>query len=149
MPEGMTFAQAATIPVVFCMAFYALFDLARLQKDETVLIHAAAGGVGQAAVALCQAVGVDIFATVGSQTKKQHLIDNFGIQADHILYRRDTTFAADIKRLTNNQGVDVVLNSLAGEFLRETWGCLSKFGCFIEIGKRDIVSNSHLEMGQV
>lgn len=147
IPEGMSFVHAAAIPVVFCTAFYALFDLARLQKGERVLIHAAAGGVGQAAVALCQTVGVDIFATVGSQTKKQHLIDTFGLQADHILYSRDTTFAADIKRLTNNQGVDVVLNSLAGEFLRETWGCLGKFGRFIEIGKRDIVSNSHLEMG--
>jgi NADPH:quinone reductase-like Zn-dependent oxidoreductase len=148
IPPGMNFEEASTIPVIYCTAFYSLFDLARLEKGERVLIHAAAGGVGQAAVALCQYLGAEIFVTVGSQSKKKHLMETFGLREDHILYSRDTEFATEIMRLTGNAGIDVVLNSLAGDFLQETWKCLSSFGRFIEIGKKDIVNNSYLEMGK-
>ncbi|PQE07313.1 polyketide synthase protein [Rutstroemia sp. NJR-2017a WRK4] len=146
IPDDMSFEDAATIPVIYCTAYNSLVDLARLCKGEKVLIHAAAGGVGQAAVLLCQMVGAEIFATVGSVAKKEHLMKEYGISEDHIFYSRDTSFAEAIKHATNGEGVDVVLNSLAGNALRETWECLAHFGRFIEIGKRDIVSNSRLEM---
>jgi NADPH:quinone reductase-like Zn-dependent oxidoreductase/malonyl CoA-acyl carrier protein transacylase len=146
--DAMTFKDASTIPVIFCTAFYSLFDLGRLVKDETVLIHAAAGGVGQAAIMLCKMVGAEIFATVGSVAKKEFLMTQYGIPEDHIFYSRDTSFAKSIKRSTNGQGVDLVLNSLAGDALRETWDSLAHFGRFIEIGKRDIVGNSRLEMAR-
>ncbi|KAG9237456.1 putative polyketide synthase [Amylocarpus encephaloides] len=146
--DNMSFEDASTIPVIFCTAYYSLFDLGRMAKGETVLIHAAAGGVGQAAIMLCKMAGVEIFATVGSVAKKEFLMRQYGILEDHIFYSRNTSFAKAIKRATKGQGVDLVLNSLAGDALRETWDSLAHFGRFIEIGKRDIVSNSRLEMAR-
>ena len=145
---NMSFEDAATIPVIYCTAYYSLFDLGHLTEGETVLIHAAAGGVGQAAITLCHMVGAEIFATVGSVAKKELLMSYYGLPADHIFYSRNTSFAKGIRRATNGQGVDLVLNSLAGDALRETWDSLAHFGRFIEIGKRDIVGNSRLEMSQ-
>ncbi|KAK2623593.1 hypothetical protein QTJ16_007147 [Diplocarpon rosae] len=146
--QSMSFEDASTIPVIYCTAFYSLFDLGRLIKGESVLIHAAAGGVGQAAIILCQMTGAEIFATVGSVAKKEFLMSEYHIPEDHIFYSRNTSFAKAINRATNGQGVDVVLNSLAGDALRETWDCLAHFGRFIEIGKLDIMSNSRLEMAR-
>ena len=146
IPESMLFEVAATVPVVFCTAYYALFDLGKLQADERVLIHAGAGGVGQAAIMLAQMIGAEIFVTVGSVEKKQFLMTQYSIPEDHILYSRDTSFGHGIKRITNGQGMDVVVNSLAGDLLRETWECLAPFGRFIEIGKADITKNTRLDM---
>ncbi|THW29997.1 polyketide synthase [Aureobasidium pullulans] len=148
LPEKMDFTAASTIPVVFCTAYYGLFDLGRLTEGESVLIHAAAGGVGQAAIMLAQTRGAEIFATVGSIDKKQHIMTEYGIAEDHIFYSRDTTFGPAIRQATGGQGVDIVLNSLGGDFLRESWDCLAPFGRFIEIGKADITKNSRLEMAQ-
>ncbi|KAI5251279.1 polyketide synthase [Aureobasidium subglaciale] len=148
LPEKMDFTAASTIPVVFCTAYYGLFDLGRLTEGESVLIHAAAGGVGQAAIMLAQTCGAEIFATVGSLDKKQHIMKEYGIPEDHIFYSRDTSFGPAIRQVTGGQGVDVVLNSLGGDFLRESWDCLAPFGRFIEIGKADITKNSRLEMAQ-
>ncbi|PBP22184.1 beta-ketoacyl synthase domain-containing protein-2 [Diplocarpon rosae] len=145
---SMSFEDASTIPVIYCTAFYSLFDLGRLIKGESVLIHAAAGGVGQAAIILCQMTGAEIFATVSSIAKKEFLMSEYHIPEDHIFYSRNTSFAKAIHRATNGRGVDVVLNSLAGDALRETWDCLAHFGRFIEIGKLDIISNSRLEMAR-
>lgn len=83
----MSFEVAATIPVVYCTAFYSLVDLANLRKGESVLIHAAAGGVGQAAIILSQMIGAEIFCTVGSLSKKEHLMQEYNIPEDHIFYR--------------------------------------------------------------
>ncbi|TIA62468.1 polyketide synthase [Aureobasidium pullulans] len=148
LPERMDFTAASTIPVVSCTAYYGLFDLGRLTEGESVLIHAAAGGVGQAAIMLAQTRGAEIFATVGSIDKKQHIMKEYGIAEDHIFYSRDTTFGPAIRQATGGQGVDIVLNSLGGDFLRESWDCLAPFGRFIEIGKADITKNSRLEMAQ-
>ncbi|KAH7327102.1 beta-ketoacyl synthase domain-containing protein [Rhexocercosporidium sp. MPI-PUGE-AT-0058] len=146
--DSMSFEDASTIPVIYCTAYYSLFDLGRLNKGESVLIHAAAGGVGQAAIILCQMIGAEIFATVGSVAKKEFLMSEYHIPEDHIFYSRNTSFAKAIRRATGGQGVDVILNSLAGDALRETWDSLAHFGRFIEIGKKDIVGNSRLEMAR-
>ncbi|KAJ5166627.1 type I iterative polyketide synthase [Penicillium canariense] len=146
IPENMSFEVAATVPVVFCTAYYALFDLGHLQEGERILIHAGAGGVGQAAIMLAQMIGAEIFVTVGSVEKRQFLMAEYGIAEDHILYSRDSSFGRGIRRATNNEGVDVVVNSLAGDLLRETWECLAPFGRFIEIGKADITKNTRLDM---
>lgn len=146
LPANMSFEVGATVPVVFCTAYYALFDLGHLQEGERILIHAGAGGVGQAAIMLAQMIGAEIFVTVGSLEKKQFLMIQYGIPEDHILYSRDTSFSRGIRRVTNNQGVDVVVNSLAGDLLRETWECLAPFGRFVEIGKADITKNTRLDM---
>lgn len=148
IPDQMTFEEAATIPIVFCTAYYSLFDLGRLTHGETVLIHAAAGGVGQAAIMLAKHAGAEIYATVSSEDKKKLIMERYGVLEDHIFYSRDTSFGPAIRRATEGRGVDVILNSLAGDLLRETWDCISHFGRFVEIGKRDIVGNTRLEMRQ-
>ena len=146
LPDAIPFPSGASIPLVYCTAQYCLAHVARLKANETILIHAAAGGVGQAALMLAQASNADIFATVGSQEKKEFLMRNFQISEKRIFYSRDTSFAQDILDATNGRGVDVVLNSLAGEQLRATWKCMAPFGRFVEIGKRDITTNMNLEM---
>lgn len=146
IPDNITYEIAASIPVIYCTAYYSLYHVARLQPAESILIHAAAGGVGQAAIILAKHLGAEIFATVGSQEKKNLIIEQYGIPDDHIFYSRDLSFAKGIMRMTNGRGVDVVLNSLAGEALRETWHCIAMFGRFIELGKKDMVGNTGLDM---
>jgi NADPH:quinone reductase-like Zn-dependent oxidoreductase len=146
IPDSMSIEEAATIPIIFCTAYYGLFDLGRLSAGERVLIHAGAGGVGQAAIQLAQIVGADIYVTVGNHDKRSFLMQRYNIPENRILYSRDNSFGPAIRRATGDEGVDVVLNSLAGDLLRESWDCLAPFGRFIEIGKADITKNSRLEM---
>ena len=146
IPDSMSFETAASIPVVYSTAYYGMLELARIEPGEKILIHAASGGIGQAAIQLAKMVGAEVFATVGSDYKKELLIKEYGIAEDHIFYSRDTSFRPLLKEATGGKGVDVVINSLAGDLLRESWECLAPFGRFIEIGKRDITSNTRLEM---
>jgi NADPH:quinone reductase-like Zn-dependent oxidoreductase len=146
LPNAVSLEEAAGVPVIACTAYYSLVHLGRLTKGESVLIHAAAGGIGQAAIILTHHLGAEIFATVSTPEKKAVLMDTYGIPEDHVLYSRDLSFGTDIMRLTKNRGVDVVPNSLAGETLHVSWGCVAPFARFTEIGKRDIYSNRRLEM---
>ncbi|KAK7418132.1 hypothetical protein QQX98_004107 [Neonectria punicea] len=146
IPSDMSFETAASIPVVYSTAYYGIVHLARLEPGERILIHSASGGVGQAAIQLARMIGAEIYATVGTAEKKQLLIDTYGIPADRIYFSRSTAFGPAIREATNGEGVDVVINSLAGDLLRETWESLACFGRFIEIGKRDITANTKLEM---
>ena len=147
IPEQMTFEVAASLPIVYSTVVYALIHIGQLQRGQKVLIHSATGGVGQAAVMLAQHLGAEIFATVGTAEKKQFLISEFGLPADHIFSSRTTAFREGILRMTDNQGVDVVLNSLTGEQFRESCNCMASFGRFIEIGKRDLLANAKMDMG--
>ena len=147
IPDSMSYAEGASIPVIYCTVYYCLIRLANLQHGETILIHAAAGGVGQAAIMLAQSLGAKIFATVGHVDKKAFLMQTYGIPEDCIFYSRDTSFAQGILDATHDTGVDVALSSLAGEQLRATWQCMAPFGRFVEIGKRDIMTNMNLQMG--
>jgi NADPH:quinone reductase-like Zn-dependent oxidoreductase len=146
IPDSMTFAEAAALPTAFLTAYYSIVEVARLRKDETILIHAASGGTGQAAIQLAQYIGAEVFATVGSRTKKQLLMDVYNIPADHIFYSRDLSFADGVKRMTNGRGVDTVLNSLSGDGLIASWECVAPFGRFLEIGRKDIDSRGFLPM---
>ncbi|MCJ1386254.1 hypothetical protein MMC17_009380 [Xylographa soralifera] len=148
IPDGMTYTEASALPVVFFTAWYGLCDVARLQPGESILIHAAAGGTGQAAIQVAKHVGAEIYVTVGSDEKKKLLMDTYAIPEDHILFSRNTSFAQGILRMTGNRGVDVILNSLSGEGLVASWECLAPFGRFVEIGKRDINSHGNLPMWQ-
>jgi len=139
IPEGWSFAAAATVPTVFFTVYYALNELARLQPGERVLIHGAAGGVGIAAVQLARHLGAEVFATAGSDEKRL-FVELLG--ADHVLDSRSLAFAEDILALTNGEGVDVVLNSLAGEAIRRNLQILRPFGRFLELGKRDFFENT-------
>ncbi|KAK7978171.1 polyketide synthase [Apiospora saccharicola] len=146
IPDEMAFKEAAGIPVIFSTAYHCLIEVARLKKGETVLIHAAAGGVGQAAIQIAHNVGATVYATISSLEKKELLMKEYGIPEEHIFSSRDLSFAAGVMRITNGKGVDVVLNSLAGEALRASFNCIATFGRFIEIGKRDIFANGKLDM---
>ena len=147
MPDGMKFETGASIPSVFTTAYYSIHYAARLQKDESILIHSAAGGVGQACIKMAQLIGAEIFVTAGSPAKVEFLQKTFGLPRDHILNSRTLSFGREIMSLTGSKGVDVIINSLAGDALRESWRCLAMFGRFIELGKKDAVENSRLDMG--
>lgn len=146
LPPEVSFAEAAALPTQFVTAWTCIHILARLEYGQSILIHAGAGGTGQAAIQLAQHIGAEVFVTVGSKKKKILLMQEYGIPEDHILYSRDTTFARQIKILTSGRGVDVVLNSLAGDSLLASWDCLASYGRFVEIGKKDILANSALPM---
>ncbi|TVY75995.1 Highly reducing polyketide synthase azaB [Lachnellula suecica] len=146
IPDSISFAEAAALPIATGTAYYCLCESARMQPGESILIHAASGGTGQAAIQLAIHLGAEIYATVGSKAKKQLLIDKYGLQEDHIFYSRDSSFADGIRRMTNNRGVDVVLNSLSGEGLVASWECIAPYGRFLEIGRRDIDSHGSLPM---
>ena len=136
-PAPHSFEEAATIPVTFLTAYYGLHHLAQMQRGERVLLHAAAGGVGIAAVQLAQAAGAEIFATAGS-AEKHEFLKSLGVR--HVLNSRSLDFADEIMRLTEGRGVDIVLNSLTGDFIAQSVAVLAARGRFIEIGKRDIWS---------
>jgi acyl transferase domain-containing protein/NADPH:quinone reductase-like Zn-dependent oxidoreductase/acyl carrier protein len=140
-PAEFGFEEAATLPIAFLTAFYALHHVARLKAGERVLIHAAAGGVGMAAVQLAQRIGAEVFATAGSPEKRA-FVRTLGVE--HVMDSRSLAFADDVMARTNGKGVDVVLNSLAGEFIAKSLSTLGPHGRFVEIGKRDIYQNSPL-----
>ncbi|KAL8707779.1 MAG: hypothetical protein Q9220_007231 [cf. Caloplaca sp. 1 TL-2023] len=146
LPQEMDLLRAASIPVVFTTAWYALIEVGRLAKGETVLIHAAAGGVGQAAVMVAKWAEAEIFATVGSIEKKDFIMQTYAIPETHIFSSRDGSFLPEVQAMTASRGVDVILNSTSGEILQQSWQCLAPLGRFVEIGKRDLMQNSNLEM---
>lgn len=147
IPDFMSFEMAATIPVAYGTAYYSL-KAARLSAEDTVLIHASTGALGQALIMMCQNVGSRIFATVGTLEKKAFLMTTFRIPEDHIFYSRDSSFKEGVMRATGGKGVDVVFNSLSSELQRVTWECIAPFGRFIELGRRDFIVNSRLEQSR-
>ncbi|KAL9110459.1 MAG: hypothetical protein Q9227_005003 [Pyrenula ochraceoflavens] len=147
VPDAIPLSVAAATPVNYATAWVAFQRLARVQQGETVLIHSAAGGTGQAAVQVAQFSGAEVLATVGTDSKKQFLIDTYGIAADHIFSSRDpTSFKRGVERITSGKGVDVIFNSLSGEGLVASWECIASYGRFIEIGKKDILARNSLPM---
>ncbi|KAI5920728.1 hypothetical protein F4810DRAFT_713262 [Camillea tinctor] len=146
IPDSLNFAEAASVPLVFLTAYHCLVDVAGLEKGQTILIHAASGGVGQAAVQLAQHIGAEVFVTVGSPKKREIMMEQYQIPESHIFSSRGTNFKQGILRMTKNRGVDIVLNSLTGDMLSQTWECLASLGTFIEIGKADMYRRNHLSM---
>ena len=137
-PDSFTFTEAATIPVTFLTAYYTLSHLAQLQPGEKVLIHAAAGGVGLAAIQIAQQIGASVWATASKG--KWELLKSMGVTK--IMNSRNLDFANEIISATEGKGVDVVLNSLSGEFIPKSISVLNQQGRFIEIGKQNIWSKS-------
>lgn len=146
IPDTMDFVTAAQFPLTYITAWYALVDMARLRKRHSVLIHSATGAVGQAAITIAQHFGARIFATCGNDEKKAFLVSEYGIPEENIFSSKDFSFVQGILDATKD-GVDIILNSLSGEFITESCRCLATFGRFIEIGKNDILGRSKLDMG--
>jgi len=143
IPPHLGFAEAASIPVVFGTAYHALHTLARLRRGETVLIHAAAGGVGLAAVQIAQQLGARVLATAGNEEKRAWL-RSLGVPL--VMDSRTLDFADETLRYTAGRGVDVVLNSLAGAFQQKSLDVCAPHGRFVEIGKRDLYENNSLSL---
>ena len=140
-PEHLSLEDAATIPIAFLTAHYALNHLAKIKSGSKVLIHAAAGGVGLAAVQLAKRAGAEIFGTAGNAEKREYLKSQ-GVH--HVLDSRSLSFADKIMEITQGQGVDIVLNSLAGEFINKSFSVLGEHGCFLEIGKTNVWDQSQV-----
>ncbi|HET7239340.1 MAG TPA: SDR family NAD(P)-dependent oxidoreductase, partial [Terrimicrobiaceae bacterium] len=143
IPGSLSFDEAATLPVVFMTAWHALKNVARMRAGESILIQAGAGGVGMAAIQIARHLGVKVIATAGSPMKRA-LLETLGVQ--HVIDSRRADFTDAIMELTGRRGVDVVLNSLAGEAIPMGLSCLAEFGRFVEIGKRDIYQNTRIPL---
>uniref|UniRef100_A0A8C4V1P6 Fatty acid synthase n=1 Tax=Falco tinnunculus TaxID=100819 RepID=A0A8C4V1P6_FALTI len=142
-----TLEEAASVPVVYATAYYALVVRGGMKKGESILIHSGSGGVGQAAIAIALSMGCHVFATVGSTEKREYLQARFPqLDADSFASSRNTTFEQHILRVTHGKGVNLVLNSLAEEKLQASLRCLARHGRFLEIGKFDLSNNSQLGM---
>ncbi|WP_159056404.1 type I polyketide synthase, partial [Streptomyces sp. DSM 15324] len=136
VPDDWTFAQAATVPIVFLTAYYALVDLGGVTEGQTVLVHAAAGGVGMAATQLARHLGAEVYATAGPG--KWDALRAAGLDDRHIASSRDLSFEAAFRAATGDRGVDLVLDSLAGEFVDASLRLLTPGGHFLEMGKTDV-----------
>ncbi|WP_027501588.1 type I polyketide synthase [Rhodococcus sp. UNC363MFTsu5.1] len=141
IPDDVTFEEAAARPSVFATAWYGLHRLSRLSRGERVLIHSATGGVGLAAIAVARHLGAEIYATAGTDAKRQYLRD-LGIP--HVFDSRSPKFADQIRGLTGGEGVDVVLNSLTGAAQRAGLDLLRIGGRFVELGKKDIYADTRI-----
>ncbi len=136
VPEGWSFTRAASVPIVFLTAYYALVDLGAVRAGERVLVHAAAGGVGIAAVQLATHLGVEVFGT--ASPGKWGALEGLGLDEVHVASSRTLEFGERFRRVTGGRGVDVVLSSLAGEFVDVSLGLLGEGGRFLEMGKADV-----------
>ncbi|KAG5981019.1 Type I Iterative PKS [Claviceps digitariae] len=146
IPANMTDTDAASIPLAYSLAVLALVRTARLQKNETVLIHSAAGAVGQACVAVARHIGARILVTAGTIEKREFLNRSFGIPAEDIFSSRTAHFRDGILCATNGKGADVVVNSLGGEKLVDTWALAARFCRFVQIDKKVAFQDNSLPM---
>ncbi|KAJ5180539.1 polyketide synthase [Penicillium capsulatum] len=146
IPEEMSFASAAAIPVQFGTAYEVIHRLAQLEEGDFILIHTASSGTGQALIQMARPLGATVLATVGSQKKKEFLMETYGIPEEHIFYSRDTSFAKGVMRVTHGLGADVIVNTLTGSGFSASWECIAPNGRFIEIGKRNILSNAQIPL---
>ncbi|XXY19857.1 SDR family NAD(P)-dependent oxidoreductase [Sorangium sp. So ce216] len=136
-PAHLSFEEAAAVPIAFMVAHHALRRRAELHRGERALIHAASGGVGQAAVQVARALGAEVLATAGSSEKMSHL-RSMGVE--HVWSSRSASFAAAVMEATKGRGVDVVLSSAAGDVAAKSLECLAPHGRFLDINKRDLHS---------
>ncbi|MBI1357395.1 MAG: SDR family NAD(P)-dependent oxidoreductase [Acidobacteria bacterium] len=141
LPKGVSFEEAATIPIAFVTAYYAMTHVGRLQPGESVLIHSASGGVGLAALQIARWLGVEVFATAGSAEKRDFLR---GLGVEHVFDSRNLGFVQGVLDATGGRGVDAVLNSLTGDALVASLDLLAPYGRFLEIGKKDVYGNHRL-----
>ncbi|XP_039292597.1 fatty acid synthase-like [Nilaparvata lugens] len=147
VPDKWTLEEASTVPVAYATSYYALIVRGRMNRGESILVHAGSGGVGQAAIALALHMGCTVYTTVSSQEKRNFIKSTFPQLSDrNITNSRDTSFEQHIMRETKGRGVDLVLNSLAQEMLQASVRCLAKGGRFLEIGKIDLTNNTALGM---
>ncbi len=141
LPQSVSPVAAATVPVAFLTAYYAMVELGRIQAGETILIHGAAGGVGLAALQVAKLKGAKVIATAGTREKRRFLSM---LGADHVFDSRSLGFVNDVRSVTGGEGVDLVLNSLFAEAMEQSLALVKPFGRFLELGKRDYYADSKI-----
>ena len=141
VPDALSDREAATFGVAYLTAWYSLREVGRLDAGERVLIHSATGGVGLAAVAIAKMAGARVYATAGTDAKRQ-LLSSLG--AEYVGDSRSVAFADEILEITDGAGVDVILNSLAGEAITRGVQILAPGGRFVELGKKDVYADAAL-----
>lgn len=147
VPAAWSLEEAATVPVAYATAYYALAVRGRMRRGEAVLVHAGTGGVGQAAISIALHAGCTVFTTVGTPDKRAFLLSRFPrLSGANVGNSRDTSFEQLVLRRTRGRGVDLVLNSLAADKLQASVRCLAEGGRFLEIGKLDLSNNTALGM---
>jgi NADPH:quinone reductase-like Zn-dependent oxidoreductase/short-subunit dehydrogenase/acyl carrier protein len=144
-PSHLSHTDAVSLPIVFATVYAGLIVKAQVKPGEIVLIHSAAGGIGQAAIQLCRYIGANVICTVGSNDKREFLKKTYGCSQFANSHSTEE-WKSDVLKLTNGQGVDIVLNSLKGDAIKAGLECLKTGGRFIEIGKVDILNHSKLDM---
>ncbi|CAH0760904.1 unnamed protein product [Diatraea saccharalis] len=145
VPAAWSLEEAATVPVAYATAYYALAVRGRMQRGASVLVHAGSGGVGQAAIAIALHAGCTVFTTVGTPDKRAFLRERFpALPDENVGNSRDTSFEQLVLERTGGRGVDLVLNSLADDKLQASVRCLAEGGRFLEIGKLDLSNNTPL-----
>ena len=131
LPHTMTPTVGASLPVAFLTAYYALVNLATLRRGETILIHAAASSIGQAALQICQHIGAALIVTVASTIERRHIMDSYAITENRIFSSKTPSYQSGVQHLTKGLGVDVVLDLSSGQYLSETLDCMGLFGRLI------------------
>ncbi|KAL3290693.1 Acyl transferase/acyl hydrolase/lysophospholipase [Colletotrichum asianum] len=146
LPDSMSFEEAASLASVYLTALYSLHDIGHVSKSSRVLIHSASGGLGIACIQICKHVGAEVFATVGTASKREFLSEKYGIPPKNIFNSRSASFAEDFMHATGQKGADIIINSLTGELLEESWRCVAEGGYLVELGKKDMLDRSSLPM---
>jgi NADPH:quinone reductase-like Zn-dependent oxidoreductase/NADP-dependent 3-hydroxy acid dehydrogenase YdfG/acyl carrier protein len=140
-PAALTAVQASSLPLTFLTVYHGLHHLAGIKPGQRVLVHAAAGGVGLSAIQVARAAGAEVYGTAGSP-EKQDYVRSLGVKA--VFSSRTADFEAGLMAATGGEGVDIVLNSLTGEFIPASLRVLRKGGTFLEIGKAEIWTGAQL-----
>lgn len=149
VPECLSWAEAASVPVAYTTAYAILHDSGTIRKGDTILVHSAATAFGQAAVQLAQLAGAEVFATVEDDDKRHFMETTYGISRDHVSVAKNGTFKTEIQQLTKGRGIDIVLNSLGGEMLTETLACVAPFGRFVDVRSGDVSSDSRVSLADL
>ena len=144
IPERMSIQEAASIPVDFTTAWHVIHEIASIRKNESLLVHAAAGGIGQAALQIAQHQGIEIYATIGSSEEKRILEVEYGISEDHIFHNSDINLSRKVMHATSGRRVDVVIDSSTGDDLVTSLECTAPYGRLIKIGQMDLHSTANL-----
>ncbi|XP_070380712.1 fatty acid synthase-like [Dermacentor albipictus] len=145
VPQSWTLKEAATVPIAYSTAYYALVGRGAMQSGESLLVHSVSGGVGQAAISIALSMGCTVFTSIGSEKKRNFLKCRFPqLNTRHFANSRDRSFEEHIKLETGGRGVDLVLNSLSEDKLQASVRCLAPHGRFLEIGKFDLFENNNL-----
>jgi fatty acid synthase len=147
VPDGMSLEAASTIPIAYSTAYVAIVQRGRARRGESVFIHSGAGAVGQAAIRIALNLGLTVFTTVSSEAKVDFLLEQFpSLERRRILDSRSTRFREEILAQTGGRGVDIVLNSFAGDKLRRSLDVLARYGRFVDISRYDVFGDGALPM---